>query len=58
VAVAPPAPEGEEDFNLERMERALITRALTKHAWNISLAAKELGLTRASLYRRMERHGL
>jgi DNA-binding NtrC family response regulator len=51
-------PAAAEDLNLERAERQLVERALAKHAWNISLAAKELGLTRASLYRRMQRHGL
>lgn len=55
---APPAAEGEADMNLERSERRIIERALQKHAWNISTAASELGLTRASLYRRMEKHGL
>ena len=45
------------DMNLERSERRIIERALQKHAWNISTAAAELGLTRASLYRRMEKHG-
>lgn len=47
-----------EDLNLERVERQMIVRALGKHGYNISLAAGELGLTRASLYRRMEKHGL
>ena len=56
---APPGPPAaDQDLNLERAERQLVERALAKHAWNISLAAKELGLTRASLYRRMQRHGL
>jgi len=50
--------EAEIDMNLERSERRIIERALHKHAWNISTAAAELGLTRASLYRRMEKHGL
>ena len=36
----------------------MVEQALKKHAYNISLAAAELGLTRASLYRRMEKHGL
>ncbi|KAB7644431.1 sigma-54-dependent transcriptional regulator [Polymorphobacter fuscus] len=57
VAVAAPTP-AETDMNLERSERRIIERALQKHAWNISTAANELGLTRASLYRRMEKHGL
>jgi DNA-binding NtrC family response regulator len=47
-----------EDMNLERIEKQMIQRALQKHAYNISVAAAELGLTRASLYRRMEKHGL
>jgi DNA-binding NtrC family response regulator len=47
-----------DDLNLDRMEKTLIEQALKRHAWNISLAAKALGLSRAALYRRMERHGL
>jgi DNA-binding NtrC family response regulator len=46
------------DLNLERAEKQMIERALKKNSYNISLAANELGLTRASLYRRMEKHGL
>ena len=45
-------------MNLDQMERDTIHRALIKHGFNISRAAKDLGLTRASLYRRMEKHGL
>ncbi|MEY2885025.1 MAG: hypothetical protein RL490_2749 [Pseudomonadota bacterium] len=58
IAVASPPGEADIDMNLERTERRIIERALQKHAWNISNAASELGLTRASLYRRMEKHGL
>ena len=49
---------GEEDLSLEKVERRTIERALRKHRYNISHAAKELGLTRATLYRRMEKYGL
>lgn len=45
-------------LNLDQMEKDTISKALLKHGFNISHAAKELGLTRASLYRRMEKHGL
>jgi len=45
-------------LNLDRMEKETIHRALIKHGFNISHAARDLGLTRASLYRRMEKHGL
>jgi DNA-binding NtrC family response regulator len=47
-----------DDFNLERAERTLIERALKRHGYNISYAATELGLTRGTLYRRMEKHAL
>ena len=52
------APRPTDDLNLERVERRLVEEALRKHGYNISLAAHELGLSRAALYRRMEKHGL
>ena len=45
------------ELNLERLEKNAISEALKKHRYNISHSAKELGLTRAALYRRMEKHG-
>ena len=57
-AVTPAMSEDEADMNLDRAERRIIERVLQKHAYNISIAAAELGLTRGSLYRRMEKHGL
>ena len=45
-------------LNLDQLERDAIKKALLKHGFNISRAAAELGLTRASLYRRMEKHDL
>jgi DNA-binding NtrC family response regulator len=62
AAPSKPAPRVAEtvpaDLNLDRAEKHMVEAALRKHAYNISLAAAELGLTRASLYRRMEKHGL
>ncbi|MFY0627823.1 MAG: sigma-54-dependent Fis family transcriptional regulator [Reichenbachiella sp.] len=53
---------GNEDqlntFNLDEVERNVIQKAIDRNGGNISKAAKELGLTRASLYRRLEKHGL
>ena len=43
---------------LEEMERARIESALRRHEGNVSKAAAELGLTRQSLYRKMEKFGL
>ena len=45
-------------LNLDEVERTAIAKALQMHSGNISKAADELGLTRASLYRRMEKYGL
>jgi transcriptional regulator with PAS, ATPase and Fis domain len=47
-----------DSYNLEDVEKTVIRKALKKHAGNISHAAKDLGLTRTSLYRRMEKYGL
>ncbi|MFT7056671.1 MAG: DNA-binding NtrC family response regulator [Roseivirga sp.] len=47
-----------EQFNLEDVERILIRKVLAKHNGNITYAAQELGLTRSSLYRRLEKYGL
>lgn len=43
---------------LEDMERASIKAALEKHRYNVSLVARELGISRAALYRRMEKFNL
>lgn len=47
-----------ETLNLDEVEKAAIVKALSLSSGNISKAADELGLTRASLYRRMEKYGL
>ena len=48
----------DEISRLDAVERDAIMRALEKHRNNVSRAAEALGLTRTSLYRRMEKHGL
>ena len=48
----------ENSLNLEETEKLLIQQALEKHHGIISRAAKDLGLTRAALYRRLEKHQL
>ena len=59
-AAAPAEGEGIvfDSYNLERVEKTIVRRAIDKHKGNISHAADELGLTRASLYRRLEKYGL
>ena len=47
-----------EGLSLEVLEKALILQSLEKARGNKSRAARLLGLTRRTLYSRMERHGL
>ncbi|MFZ4863466.1 sigma-54-dependent transcriptional regulator [Sphingobacterium sp. Mn56C] len=44
--------------NLEEIERKAIQSAIERFSGNISKAAKELGLTRAALYRRLEKYNI
>ncbi|RYD79041.1 MAG: sigma-54-dependent Fis family transcriptional regulator, partial [Sphingobacteriales bacterium] len=46
-----------EDYNLQNAEKQLILKVLERTEGNISRAAKQLGLTRAALYRRLEKYG-
>jgi DNA-binding NtrC family response regulator len=48
----------EDGLSLETLERELILQALERAAGNKSAAARLLGLTRRTLYSRMEKHGL
>ena len=45
-------------YQIDEAEKLLIIKAISRHAGNITKAAKDLGLTRASLYRRLEKYGL
>ncbi|MGB5670236.1 MAG: helix-turn-helix domain-containing protein [Sedimenticolaceae bacterium] len=47
-----------ERYHLEEVEKTVVRKVLKKHGGNISHAARELGITRTSLYRRMEKYSL
>ena len=47
-----------DNLNLQDIEKILVQKAMEKFDGNISKAAKELGLTRAALYRRLEKFNL
>ncbi|GAB3990941.1 sigma-54 dependent transcriptional regulator [Spirosoma daeguense] len=47
-----------ETLQLEDMERQLIKQAMQKHRGSITDVARELGLSRQALYRRLEKFGL
>lgn len=44
--------------NLDDLEKNTILKVLEQNKGNISKSAKELGITRAALYRRLEKYGL
>ncbi|MFO7828144.1 MAG: sigma-54 dependent transcriptional regulator [Bacteroidales bacterium] len=45
------------NLNLEDIEKQAIEKALKKHSFNVSAAAKELGLGRTTMYRKMTKYG-
>jgi len=53
-----PADDEPADLNLSSVEKNTILRVIEKHNGNISKAAKELGLTRTALYRRLSKYDI
>lgn len=57
-----PAPTSDprigEDFNLEMVEKNTIERAIRLYGGNMNRAADALGITRYTLYRKIEKYGL
>ena len=57
VPVPSASPEGPA-ATLDDLERTAIAACIQKHNGNLSLVAKELGISRGALYRKIEKHGL
>ncbi|MDB5960184.1 MAG: two-component system response regulator [Massilia sp.] len=49
---------GVDGMTLDQVERHMIEAAMAQHMGNVSAVARALGLSRAALYRRLERHGI
>ena len=47
-----------ESMSMEEMEKMLIRKALKRHGGNVTQAAKQLGMSRATFYRRLQDYGL
>ena len=47
-----------EEMTLDEVEAVLIRKALARFDGNVKQAAKELGLSRSGLYRRLVKYGL
>jgi transcriptional regulator with PAS, ATPase and Fis domain len=58
IESAAPAEAAGQETNLEELEKVTIQRVLQQHGGNLTRAAKELGITRTALYRRMSKYGL
>jgi len=46
-----------DEMTLDEVEQLVIRKALARHGGNVSLAARDLGLSRSAFYRRLERRG-
>lgn len=57
-ALAQGEPGRSDPLSLEAMERDAVQSAMQQAQGNISQAAKLLGISRAALYRKLERHGI
>ncbi len=53
-----PAPDLEHSFNLDKNEKQLILKAINHNRGNMTRAARDLGIARAALYRRMKKFNI
>lgn len=58
IEAAPVIANEPDDLNLSNIEKNTILRVIEKHNGNITKAAKELGLTRTALYRRLSKYDI
>ncbi|MDO6388758.1 sigma-54 dependent transcriptional regulator [Pontibacter sp. BT731] len=58
IEAAPAGEALERGTNLEELEKLTINKVLQLHNGNLTRTAKELGITRTALYRRMNKYGL
>ena len=53
-----PSSQSIQGTTLEEIERSTIEASVKKHGGNLTMVAKELGISRGALYRKMEKHHL
>ena len=58
IESAPVEKKDDDELNLSNLEKNTILRVIEKHSGNITKAAKELGLTRTALYRRLSKYDI
>ena len=47
-----------DTYDLEYVEKTIIRKLMHENDGNVTHVAKQLGITRTSLYRRLEKHGI
>jgi DNA-binding NtrC family response regulator len=57
LALQPAASGPTADLSLEETERLCIEKALARHNGDVRAAARQLGMSRSALYRRLQSHG-
>ena len=50
--------QNQDSFDMNENEKQLILKAINHNRGNITYAARDLGIARAALYRRMKKHGI
>jgi two-component system response regulator HydG len=58
IETSPAEAQAVDDMPLSMLEKTTILRVIEKHNGNITRAAKELGLTRTALYRRLSKYDI
>jgi DNA-binding NtrC family response regulator len=58
IESAPVISDETDDTNLSNLEKNTILKVIEKHGGNITKAARELGLTRTALYRRLSKYDI
>lgn len=58
LEILPHTEGGDNDLRLSHIEKNTIIKVIEKHHGNITKAAKELGLTRTALYRKLNKHDI
>ncbi len=58
AAAAAPGSDAAADLSLEQAEKAFVQKVLARHGGDVRKAAEQMGISRSTLYRRLQQFGL